>query len=91
MSWSAVSGATSYYVNVWTLAGDIYTEVAGAWVTSISAVIPNKTLTPGVEYDIYVTACALDMTDLSSVPPADPGAQVDMSDTTFTYETIVAQ
>jgi hypothetical protein len=90
VGWSAVSGAKSYYVNVWTTAGGIYTEVAGAWVTSISAIIPNKTLTQGVEYDIYVTACESDMTDISSVPPADPGDQVDMSDTTFTYETIVA-
>ncbi len=89
--WSAVTGANSYYVNVWTDVGGVYTEIAGSWVASISAVIPNGTLTKGVSYDVYVTACQLDMTDMKSVPlPVTPGTQVDMSDTYYTYYTFTA-
>ncbi len=91
ISWTAVAGANSYYVNVWTDVNGVYTEVAGRWVTSTSTTITNGTLTKGVAYDVYVTACQLNMTDTTSVPPTAPGAQVDMSDTTFTYATITAQ
>ncbi len=91
VSWTAVTGANSYYVNVWTDVNGVYTEVAGRWVTSTSTTITNGTLTKGVAYDVYVTACQLNMTDTTSVPPTAPGAQVDMSDTTFTYATITAQ
>ncbi len=97
VNWTAVTGANSYYVNVWTDIWDanlnkwVYTEIAGDWVTYTSATIPKKTLTAGVSYDVYVTACQLDMTDTTTVPPSAPGAQVDMSDTTFTYATITAQ
>ncbi len=102
VNWSLVPGANSYYVNVWTCAGSAapnlacstggtYQEIAGNWVNATSAIIPTGTLTPGVAYDVYVTACQQDMTDTTTVPPADPGTQVDMSDTTFTYATFTAQ
>jgi hypothetical protein len=90
-SWTAVTGANSYYVNVWTDVNGVYTEIAGNWVASTAATIPNGTLTNGVSYDVYVTACQLDMTDTTTVPPSAPGAQVNMSDTTFTYTTIIAK
>jgi hypothetical protein len=90
VTWNSVSGAGSYYVNIWADAGGAYTEIAGGWVNATSAIVPSGTLTSGVTYDVYVTACQLDMTDVSSVPlPVSPGIQVDMSDTTFTYDTIV--
>lgn len=91
VSWAPVTGAGSYYVNVWTDAGGVYTEVAGSWVASTSVSLPVKTLAKGVSYDVYVTASQLVMTDTSTVPPAAPAAQADMSDTTFTYVTITAK
>ena len=104
ISWNAVPGAASYYVNLWTCVGagsantvsgctngGTYSEVAGSWVSTTSAVIPNNTLTPGLVYDVYVTACQQDMTDATTVPPVEPGSQVDMSDTTFTYATFTGR
>ncbi len=97
ISWDPVPGANSYYVNIWTdiwnaaLNRWVYTEIAGNWMKTTSAVIPGGTLTKGISYDVYVTACELDMTDTTAVPPPDPGSQTDMSDTTFTYATITAQ
>ena len=90
-SWSPVAGAASYNVNIWTMVGSVYTEIAERWVSATSAIIPNGTLTIGVEYDLYVTASTLDMTDVATVPPPDPGGQVNMSDTVFTYTTFIAQ
>jgi hypothetical protein len=90
VNWTAVTGANSYYVNVWTEVNGVYTEIAGNWVNSTAATVPNGTLTKNVSYDVYVTACQLDMTDTTTVPPTAPGAQVNMSDTTFTYDTIIA-
>ncbi len=97
VSWDLVTGAKSYYVNIWTDVWDatlsqwVYTEIAGSWVNATSATIANNTMTKGIVYDVYVTACQQDMTDAATTPPAAPGAQVDMSDTTFTYVTITAQ
>ncbi len=101
-SWSPVTGANSYYVNVWTCTGSAapnfacpnggtYQEIAGNWVNATSAIIPTGTLTPGVAYDVYVTACQQDMTDTTTVPPADPGTQMNMSDTVYSYATFTAQ
>lgn len=91
VTWNAVVGANSYYVNLWTQVGGVYTELAGNWVTSATATIPKGTLVKGAEYDVYVTACQLNMTDVKSVPlPVTPGAQVDLSDTTFNYYTFTA-
>lgn len=90
VSWNSVSGAGSYYVNIWAEIDGYYTEVAGGWVNATSAIIPSGTLTEGVTYDVYVSACQLDMMDMNSVPlPVAPDSQVDMSDTTFGYDTIV--
>ena len=91
VSWTAVSGANSYYVNVWAVVDGFYTEIAGNWVTGTSATVAAGTLTPGVEYDVYITACQLNMTDTTTTPPASPGIQVNMSDTIFTYATIFGQ
>ncbi len=103
LSWSAVPGANSYYVNVWTCVGagsvnsdtgctnnGTYAEIAANWVNTASTTIQTGTLTNGTIYDVYVTACEQDMTDMTTVPPADPGLQVDMSDTTFAYGTFTA-
>ncbi len=90
-SWSPVAGAASYYVNIWRMVGSVYTEIAARWVSATSAIIPNGTLTKGVEYDLYVTASTLDMTSSTVVPPPSPGSQVNMSDTVFTYRTFIAQ
>jgi hypothetical protein len=102
ISWNAVPGASSYYVNLWTCVGagsqnteygctngGQYTETAGRWVNTTSAFVQDTTLTSGLVYDVYVTASAVDMTT-NTTPPA-PGAQTDMSDTTFTYVAFTAQ
>jgi hypothetical protein len=88
-TWAAVAGAGSYYVNVWTYVSDVYTEIAGGWVNTNAALIPNGTLSKGVAYDLYVTASSLDMT--VNTAPSSPGVQVDISDTTFTYSSFIAQ
>lgn len=90
-SWNPVPGAGSYYVNVWTDVDGTYTEIAGSWVNATSALILNGTLTKNITYDLYVTSCTLDMTDVTTVPPSDPGSQVNMSDPVFTYTTFIAQ
>jgi hypothetical protein len=91
ISWGAVAGAASYYVNVWTLIGGDYVEIAGGWTSSTAAVIPTGTLTPDVLYDVYITASQLDMTDTTSVPlPVTPGPQVNMSDTTHNKYPFIA-
>ena len=104
ISWNAASGAASYYVNLWTCVGagsvntasgctngGTYTEVAGVWVATTSALIPKNELISGLVYDVYVTACEQDMTDTTTVPSAAPGTQVNMSDTTFAYAFFTAQ
>lgn len=90
VSWNPAPGASSYYVNVWECVGGtltaekcidgIYTEIAGGWVNTSEALILASALTPGTPYDVYVTACELDMTTMDTTPPPDPGTQVDMSD-----------
>lgn len=98
VSWNPVTGASSYYVNLWTdvwnatLGRYEYTEVAGAWVngTTYSALIPKNSLTKGTIYDVYVTACTLDMSDMQVLPPPAP-TQVDMSDNTFATVSFTAQ
>jgi hypothetical protein len=100
VNWNAVQGASSYYVNLWTCVGagsqntpagctngGQYTEVAGGWVNTNSAVIQNSSLTYGLVYDVYLTTSAMDMTTTNVTPPPIPGTQTDMSDTTFTYVT----
>ena len=92
VDWNAVPGAASYYVNVWGMAGGIYTEVAATWVngSTYSAVIPKAGLTVGTQYDVYITASTLDMTTAQAVPPPSP-AQVNMSDNTFAAASFTAQ
>lgn len=91
VSWTAVTGAASYYVNLWTDINGVYTEVAGGWVNTASAVMPKGTLTAGAVYDVYITACQLDMTTTSAVPVPAVGTQVNMSDNTFTPVAFTAQ
>lgn len=82
VSWSAVPGALSYYVNLWTTVGGVYTEIAGEWVNSPAASILSGSLTKGQQYDVYVTSSTLDMTTSKTLPPPSP-AQVNMSDNTY--------
>jgi hypothetical protein len=92
VNWNAVTGAASYYVNTWALVGGTYTEVAGAWIngSTLMANIPKSSLTSGTQYDVYVTACTLDMTTASTLPPPNP-AQVNMSDNTYAAASFTAQ
>ncbi|HEY6872128.1 MAG TPA: hypothetical protein VI298_05290 [Geobacteraceae bacterium] len=92
VNWNAVPGAGSYYVNIWANVGGEYTEVATAWVdgNTYTAVIPKNSLTKGALYDVYVTACTLDMTTAHTVPPPGP-SQVNMSDNTFAPASFTAQ
>lgn len=92
VNWNTVPGAGSYYVNVWAYVGGIYTEVAGAWIagSTLTAQIPNSSLTTGTVYDVFVTACALDMTTGTTLPPPSP-SQVNMSDNTFAPVSFTAQ
>ncbi len=98
VSWNTVSGASSYYVNLWTdvwnasLGQYEYTEVAGAWVngSTLTALIPKNSLTKGTLYDVYVTACILDMTTAKTLPPPTP-TQVNMSDNTYATVSFTAQ
>jgi hypothetical protein len=96
IGWPAVTGASSYYVNLWTdvwnasLGEYEYTEVAGGWMSSTSALIPKNSLTKGTVYDVYVTACTLDMTTTKVLPLPAP-TQVGMSDNTYTAVWFKAQ
>lgn len=93
VSWSPITGAKSYYVNLWTCVGGVntltgcnggtYTEIAGYWVNTASASIPDGKLIKDVIYDVYVTASTVDMTTMKTVPPPNPGTQVNMSDNSF--------
>jgi hypothetical protein len=92
ITWNAVTGAQSYYVNVWTDINGIYTEVANVWVdgATLNALVPSGSLASGRLYDVYVTACSVDMTTATTPPPPAP-AQVNMSDNTFTPASFTAQ
>lgn len=90
ISWNAVPGAASYYVNLWATVGGVYTEIAGEWVNGAAASVPKGSLTGGVLYDVYVTAATLDMTTTKILPPPGP-LQVDMSDTTYGAVSFTAQ
>lgn len=92
ITWDAVPGAASYYVNLWTSTGGTYTEIDGAWVngSTYAVTIPKGSLSNGVVYDVYVTACSLDMTTMKSLPPPSP-TQVNMADNTFGAITFTAQ
>jgi len=82
IAWNAVTGAKSYYVNLWADIGGNYTEVANAWTTETSSFIPKGSLTKGMIYDVYITASSEDMTTSTEVPPPSP-LQINMSDNTF--------
>lgn len=90
ISWNAVPGAASYYVNLWATVGGVYTEIAGEWVNGTAASVPKGSLTKGIVYDVYVTAATLDMTTTKIQPPPSP-LQVDMSDTTYGAVSFTAQ
>lgn len=92
ISWSGVSGAASYYVNIWTPINGVYTEVQGVWVngSTYTVSLPRNSLTKGQLYDIYVTASSLDMTTVGTVPPPNP-TQVNMSDNTYGAVSFTAQ
>lgn len=92
ISWNGVSGAASYYVNVWTIINGVYTEVQGLWVngSTYSVTVPKNSLTKGVVYDVYVNASSLDMTTVNNVPPPSP-VQVNMSDNTYGAVSFTAQ
>jgi hypothetical protein len=91
IGWNAVAGAQSYYVNLWADVSGVYTETANVWVdgSTLTANVLGTVLSAGTIYDVYVTACTLDMTTVKSPPPA-PG-QVNMSDNTFAPFSFTAQ
>ena len=86
IAWSALSGAGSYYVNIWaeewnsTTKQWEYNEVYGQWVSgsTTSLVVPAATFTSGTQYDVYVTAHKVDMSN--ATPPTSTPARADMSE-----------
>ncbi len=86
IAWSALSGAESYYVNIWaeewnsTAKQWEYNEVFGQWVngSTTSLVVPAATFTSGTQYDVYVTAHKVDMS--SATPPGTAPTRADMSE-----------
>jgi hypothetical protein len=92
VNWNAVPGAGSYYVSLWAYVGGTYTEVGNIWVdgSTLTAQIPKTSLTIGTLYDVYVTACTLDMTTGKTLPPPSP-SQVNMSDNAFILVSFTAQ
>lgn len=92
VKWDAVPGAGSYYLNVWADVGGVYTEVASAWLdgSTLTAEIQKTSLSHGTLYDVYLTACTLDMTTAKALPPPSP-SQVNMSDNTFAPASFTAQ
>lgn len=95
ISWNAVSGAKSYYLNLWAEVWNSitkqveYKEVWGGWVkdsgaAATSAVIAKSTsmIPSGLSCDVYVTAHEVDMTSAS--PPSSV-SYADMSENYYGY------
>ena len=88
ITWGSVSGAQSYYVNLWAYVTDPvtnqleYSEVWSKWTNTTSVTITqgDQGLPAGLSVDIFVTAHELDMSNLA--PPAAPPAdnRADMSE-----------
>jgi len=87
--WQAVSGAKSYYVNLWADVWDNaakqydYQEVWGGWVNTNAARVLNGEVRSGLMCDVYVTAYEVDMT--SAAPPATAPTRADMSENYYGY------
>ncbi len=94
IAWSALSGAGSYYVNIWSEEWNSttkqweYNEVYGQWVDSLttSLIVPAATFTPGTQYDVYVTAHKVDMSN-AALPSSTP-TRADMSENYNPYSFI---
>ncbi len=88
ITWGSVTGAQSYYVNLWAYVTDPvtnqleYTEVWSNWTNTTSVTITpgNQGLPAGLSVDIFVTTHELDMSN--PVPPATPPTdnRADMSE-----------
>ncbi len=86
ISWNSVLGAGSYYLNIWAEVWNSttrqweYNEVYGQWVNSstTSLVVPAVTFTSGTQYDVYVTAHIVDMSN--ATPPSSTPTRADMSE-----------
>jgi hypothetical protein len=88
ITWDGVTGARSYYVNLWAFVTDPvtnqleYSEVWSKWTntTSVTVTPGDQGLPAGLSVDIFVTAHELDMSD--PVPPATPPTdnRADMSE-----------
>ena len=59
VSWTPVTGARAYLVEVWDPATG--TPAASQWVAAPPARMPDGSFTPGVVYDVYVAATDADM------------------------------
>ena len=97
LTWSQVSGAKSYYLNLWAEVWDSttkqtkYTEVWGGWITdsgtaTTSAVIVKSTSTIPADLacDVYVTAYEVDMSSAVTLPSPLP-SRADMSENYYGY------
>lgn len=85
VSWNAVTGAASvgsYYVNIWAEVWNNnqwdYREVGKEWVNAgtLSTIVTVAPYIKDNQYDVYVTACEVDMT---AAPPST-APRVDMSE-----------
>jgi hypothetical protein len=80
VSFTAVVGAQSHYVGVWTQANatTASTFVTGRWVSGPPATFPAGSFVAGAAYDVYVAATDVDMVNAGAQP-----AQVAVSENTF--------
>jgi len=91
VSWNAVSGAKSYYVNLWAEVWNVttsqfdYKEVWRSWVATTSVTIAkiDSNIPENLTCDVYVTAHELNMTTTS--PPAPLPTRADMSENYYSY------
>ncbi len=89
ITWLSVINAKSYYISLW---ADVwnsstkqykYDEVWGNWVNTTNARVLNGSVASGLQCDVYVTACQIDMT--SPTPPQTAPTRADMSENYHGY------